>query len=114
MRYLPGIDAICEEMHYYLQGSKIEYAPKRGHWVVEYYRDETDREYLKLRKTVERSTKGKIVIAISMKRIRFICNNAVKSGSQSQSIEDGYFHNNNNYGGKRSLPPLLIFGMCYV
>ena len=36
------------EVHYYLQGEqKIEYAPKETLQVVEYYRDETDREYLK-------------------------------------------------------------------
>lgn len=36
------------EVHYYLQGQqKIEYAPKETLQVVEYYRDETDREYLK-------------------------------------------------------------------
>ena len=43
------------EIHYYLQGQqKIEYAAKEDLQVVEYYRDETDREYLKgCGKTVE-------------------------------------------------------------
>ncbi|EGE0853755.1 TPA: beta-galactosidase subunit beta, partial [Shigella flexneri] len=51
------------EVHYYLQGQqKIEYAPKETLQVVEYYRDETDREYLKgCGETVE-VHEGQIVI----------------------------------------------------
>ncbi len=73
------------EVHYYLQGQqKIEYAPKETLQVVEYYRDETDREYLKgCGETVE-VHEGQIVICDIHEAYRFICNNAVrKSGSQS-------------------------------
>ena len=67
------------EVHYYLQGQqKIEYAPKETLQVVEYYRDETDREYLKgCGETVE-VHEGQIVICDIHEAYRFICNNAVK------------------------------------
>lgn len=82
------------EVHYYLQGQqKIEYAPKETLQVVEYYRDETDREYLKgCGETVE-VDEGQIVICDIHEAYRFICNNAVKKVVLKVTIEDGYFHN---------------------
>ena len=82
------------EVHYYLQGQqKIEYAPKETLQVVEYYRDETDREYLKgCGETVE-VHEGQIVICDIHEAYRFICNNAVKKVVLKVTIEDGYFHN---------------------
>lgn len=82
------------EVHYYLQGQqKIEYAPKETLQVVEYYRDETDREYLEgCGETVE-VHEGQIVICDIHEAYRFICNNAVKKVVLKVTIEDGYFHN---------------------
>ena len=94
------------EVHYYLQGQqKIEYAPKETLQVVEYYRDETDREYLKgCGETVE-VHEGQIVICDIHEAF---------SKSPSKMVIS---ITNNNYGGKRSLPPLLPYSfseMCYV
>ena len=61
--------------------------------MVEYYRDETDREYLKgCGKTVE-VREGQMVICDNHEAYRFICNNAVKKVVLKVTIEDGYFHN---------------------
>ncbi len=94
------------EVHYYLQGQqKIEYAPKETLQVVEYYRDETDREYLKgCGETVE-VHEGQIVICDIHEAYRFICNNAVKKWFSKSPSKMVISITNNNYGGKRSLPP---------
>ena len=90
MRYLPGIDAILKCITT-CKGSKI--ASKETLQVVEYYRDETDREYLKgCGETVE-VHEGQIVICDIHEAYRFICNNAVKKVVLKVTIEDGYFHN---------------------
>lgn len=82
------------EVHYYLQGQqKIEYAPKETLQVVEYYRDETDREYLKGCGDTVEVHEGQVVICDIHEAYRFICNNAVKKVVLKVTIEDGYFHN---------------------
>ena len=59
--------------------------------VVEYYRDETDREYLKgCGETVE-VHEGQIVIAISMKRIGLSAITLFQKLVLKVTIEDGYF-----------------------
>ncbi|VED33388.1 cryptic beta-D-galactosidase subunit beta [Escherichia coli] len=93
MRYLLGIDAILKCITTCKGSKKIEYAPKETLQVVEYYRDETDREYLKgCGETVE-VHEGQIVICDIHEAYRFICNNAVKKVVLKVTIEDGYFHN---------------------
>lgn len=89
------------EVHYYLQGQqKIEYAPKETLQVVEYYRDETDREYLKgCGETVE-VHEGQIVICDIHEAYRFICNNAVKKWFSKSPSKMVISITNNNYGGK--------------
>ena len=106
------------EVHYYLQGQqKIEYAPKETLQVVEYYRDETDREYLKgCGETVE-VQKGKSLFAISMKRIGLSAITRSKKWFSKSPSKMVISITNNNYGGKRSLPPPLPYSfseMCYV
>lgn len=84
---------------------------------MEYYRDETDREYLKgCGETVE-VHEGQIVICDIHEAYRFICNNAVKKVVLKVTIEDGYFHNKYQLRRQRSLPPPLPYSfseMCYV
>ena len=61
--------------------------------MVEYYSDETDREYLKgCGKTVE-VHEGQMVICDNHEAYRFICNSVVKKVVLKVTIEDGYFHN---------------------
>ncbi|SQB37493.1 Evolved beta-galactosidase subunit beta [Citrobacter koseri] len=93
MRCLPGIGRYVE-VHYYLQGrQKIEYAAKDTLQVVEYYRDETDREYLKGCGNTVEVHEGQMVICDNHEAYRFISNHAVKKVVLKVTIEDGYFHN---------------------
>ncbi|WP_436858942.1 beta-galactosidase subunit beta [Citrobacter tructae] len=82
------------EIHYYLQGrQKIEFAAKDQLQVVEYYRDETDREYLKGCGEAVDVHEGQMVICDNREAYRFICQDAVKKVVLKVTIEDGYFHN---------------------
>lgn len=107
------------EIHYYLQGQqKIEYAAKEDLRVVEYYRDETDREYLKgCGKTVE-VREGQMVICDNHEAYRFICNNAVKKSYSKSPSKMVIFIINKNTGGADVAPPVPYNNqeseMCYV
>lgn len=82
------------EVHYYLQGAqKIEYAPKDALQLVECYRDETDREYLKGVGQTEQVREGQIVICENHEAYRFISETPAKKVVLYVTIEDGYFHN---------------------
>lgn len=67
------------EVHYYLQGTqKIEYAAKTRLQEVDYYREETDCEYLKgLGQTVQVNT-GQVFIFDNDEAYRFITHDIVK------------------------------------
>lgn len=67
------------EVHYYLHGTqKIEYAAKTQLQEVDYYREETDREYLKgLGQTVQ-VYEGQIVIYDNDEAYRFITHSTVR------------------------------------
>lgn len=82
------------DVHYYLQGAqKIEYAPKSELQLVECYRDETDREYLKGCGTTVQVHEGQLVICDIDEACRFICEEPVKKVILRVTVEDGYFHN---------------------
>ena len=84
---------------------------------MEYYRDETDREYLKgCGETVE-VHEGQIVICDIHEAYRFICNNAVKKWFSKSPSKMVISITNNNYGGKgvcRHRYPYSFSEMCYV
>ena len=93
----PGVaHSIGDSLTYRVETDSATDALFTGHrryFVVEYYRDETDREYLKgCGETVE-VHEGQIVIYDIHEAYRFICNNAVKKVVLKVTIEDGYFHN---------------------
>lgn len=82
------------EVHYYLQGTqKIEYAAKESLQVVECYRDETDREYLKGVGHTAQVHEGQVVICENHEAYRFISDTPAKKIVLYVTIEDGYFHN---------------------
>lgn len=82
------------DVHYYLQGAqKIEYAPKAQLQVVEFYRDETDREFFKGCGTTVQVHEGQMVICDIDEACRFISDGAVKKVVLRVTVEDGYFHN---------------------
>lgn len=82
------------DVHYYLQGTqKIEYAPKSALQIVECYRDETDREYLKGCGTTVQVREGQLVICDIDEACRFISEEPVKKVVLRVTVEDGYFHN---------------------
>lgn len=82
------------DVHYYLQGAqKIEYAPKAQLQVVECYRDETDREFLKGCGDTVQVHEGQMVICDIDEAYRFISEGAVKKVVLRVTVEDGYFHN---------------------
>ncbi|MCO4164178.1 beta-galactosidase subunit beta [Citrobacter youngae] len=69
----------CIEVHYFLQGTqKIEYAPKTQLQKIDYYRKDTDREYLKgLGQTVQINA-GQVFISDTDEAYRFITHAIVK------------------------------------
>ncbi len=82
------------EVHYYLQGvQKIEYAAKEALQLVECYRDETDREYLKGVGHTEQVREGHVVICENHEAYRFISDTPAKKVVLYVTVEDGYFHN---------------------
>lgn len=82
------------DVHYYLQGAqKIEYAPKEHLQVVECYRDETDREFLKGCGNTVQVHEGQMVICDIDEAYRFINDGVVKKVVLRVTVEDGYFHN---------------------
>ncbi|MBB1202636.1 beta-galactosidase subunit beta [Enterobacteriaceae bacterium 89] len=82
------------DVHYYLQGTqKIEFAHREELQVVECYRDETDREFLKGCGDTVQVHEGQMVICDIDEACRFISDGAVKKVVLRVTVEDGYFHN---------------------
>lgn len=82
------------DVHYYLQGAqKIEFAPKAALQLVECYRDETDREFLKGCGETVQVREGQMVICDINEAYRFISDGPVKKVVLRVTVEDGYFHN---------------------
>jgi len=77
-----------------LQGvQKIEYAAKEALQLVECYRDETDREYLKGVGHTKQVREGHVVICENHEAYRFISDMPAKKVVLYVTVEDGYFHN---------------------
>ncbi|AIP98140.1 beta-galactosidase subunit beta [Salmonella enterica] len=67
------------DIYYILQGQqKIEYATKTALQTISYYRDETDREYLKGCGSIIQIHAGQLFICDNREAYRFICRTPVK------------------------------------
>ncbi|MDV5169664.1 beta-galactosidase subunit beta [Photobacterium rosenbergii] len=82
------------DVHYYLEGREtVEFADKAALEVVEAYRDETDREYLRGEGETRELYEGQVAIFDNREAYRFHGDNRVRKVVLKVTIEDGYFLN---------------------